>query len=200
MKSLRLLALTLCFLLAIPTALAVRAPFDPWILKVKGDVQYNSKGETAIQSGVIVNAYIADSSITEAKMYPQTAEGSFLERAVLVDFDVTVDGGTAGTYDTGVDLPANALLTDSMIYYSTKFVSAGSTSLAVHCEDANNIFTVRDVTNNDAGDTHNANIQVGTASTWVKNISSACDVIVTQAGSNHTAGKFRLWIPFKIHP
>ena len=51
----------------------------------------------------------------------------------------------------GPKLPANSKIVDGFIYFKNQFVDNGSGTIALFCEDANNIFTAADVAGHAAG-------------------------------------------------
>lgn len=205
---------------------AVRAPFDTWITELYGDLSVNPDGGVTIsadaigsgdlaansvlsdnivdgavtsadiQNSSIVSGDIKDATIVEADVASYDGDGLLFKRVARVTYDVAVDGGTAGTYDLGVDLPVGALLEESVIYIETQFVDGGSGTVAIHCEDANNILSAADITGNAAGSIIDGSI---TEDARVAAISAACDIIATVAGSNQTAGKLILFLEYYEH-
>jgi len=125
-----------------------------------------------------------------------SVDGINAERTVRSTFDFAVDGNGIAAYDLGEDLPAKAVISSAVIYVVTQLADGGSGTLALHCEDANNILTASDITGSAAGA-----IIAGTATyaTPVAGITSACNITATVAGAALTAGKINIWIRYYIH-
>lgn len=187
------------------TAFAVSAPFDTWITKLTGDVTFNDAGAAAIASGVIVDADIsASAAIGEAKLDPQnnaavdgTDEGLFAHRIARFIYDEAVDGGAIAAYGLGVTLPAGAVIVRSYFKIITQFVDGGSGTVALSCEDANNIKTATDIT----GSADNAFVEGesdGAAANFQRDIAAACEITATVAGAEQTAGKLVGWVEYVV--
>ena len=119
-----------------------------------------------------------------------------MAKAVL---DCSASGACAiGAHSLGVQLPANALLTQSYYYSVVQPVSAGSGTIALSCEDANNILTAANLTSKTVGSISAGN-QTGVASTMTAGISSACNITATVASSDYTAGKLDVYVEYVVH-
>lgn len=146
-----------------------------------------------------VNAITAE-SIVETDFASITAEGLHPDRVAVFDYDFAVDGGgQAGGITTGVNLPAKAVIEKAYFRIETQLVDAGAGTLAVHCEDADNILTAADQTGVAAGAFLASNV-TGTAANMVDDIAATCDITVSIAGASTTAGKFRGYIHYQVHP
>lgn len=115
----------------------------------------------------------------------------------------TIDCGTAsnctvGAHPLGITLPANALLTKSFMFVKTQFASASAGTLAIHCEDANNVLTARNVTSYAASAVVDLN-QTGVSGTYTAGIASACALTATVASGDYTAGKGHAIIEYIEH-
>src|SRR5210317_261989 len=144
----------------IPTILlATTAPFHPY-----------EKAKNTAQDALITTAG-SDIDSLEAVIGSPSTDGKVMKQSIRATFDTQVDGSDVGAYDLGEDLPANAVITNAWLYTVTQFVDGGSGSLAVHCEDANNIYNAADYTGNAA-----KSIVLGTATynAPVANIAAAC--------------------------
>lgn len=128
----------------------------------------------------------------------QTVDGLRASRVARVTYDVAVDGGTVAARGLGVTLPAKSLITKAWFYTQVQFVDAGSGTVALHCEDANNIFTATDITGNAV-----AAVVMGAAdgavANMVKAIANACEITATVAGAAQTAGKLVLFVEYVVH-
>ena len=120
-------------------------------------------------------------------------------RLAIFDYDFAVDGGAISTIATGVNLPAKAIIEKCWFRVETQLVDAGSGTLAVQCEDANNILTAADRTGVAAG-AFLASNAVGTAATMVDDIAATCDISWVIGGAALTAGKIRGYCRYSIHP
>lgn len=125
-------------------------------------------------------------------------EGLNSQALAIFDYDFAVDGGAIGAITTGVTLPAKAIITDCYFRVETQLVDAGSGTLAVSCEDANNIFSAADFTGNAAG-SFVAGAPLGTVATMVDDIAAACDITFTIGGAALTAGKIRGYCQYSVH-
>lgn len=127
-----------------------------------------------------------------------TKEGHFQVRVAKVIYDTATDGGTIATRGLGVFLPAKALIKQAWFYIDQQFVDAGSGTVALFCEDANNIFSAADITGSAVG-TITSGVQTGTAANMSKAIASPCEISAVVAGSAQTAGKLTLWVEYVVH-
>lgn len=177
-------------------------PIEPWVTKITGDMTINRDGTAALGSGVIVNADISSSAaIGESKLDAQANDGSdeglFADRVARFIYDVAADGGTVGARGLGVTLPGGAVIIRSYFKIITQFVDSGSGTVALSCEDANNIKTATDIT----GSSANAFIEgqsTGAASAFVRDIAADCEITATVAASDQTAGKLVGWVHYVI--
>ena len=174
-----LLAVFGIFLLA--TAVhAAQAPFPVWL--------------------DISSQYVApDGSRPLALASSEGDEGVFNQHVAKFIYDVSTDTGTVAAHGTGVFLPANAVITRSYFKIITQFVDSGSGTVALSCEDANNIKTATDIT----GSSANAFVEgasTGAASAFVRDIAAKCEITATVAGVAQTAGKLVGWVEYIIEP
>lgn len=174
------------------------APFKPevdsrfdQIESQTGDVTYS---QTGTSYGVSV---VGVGKITEAKQYPQTADGLHSKRIARATYDFAVHTGAQGAYSLGVALPAKALIMRSWIYVVTQMVDAGSGTMAIHCEDANNIKTATDLTGTAAGGFIEG-AQTGAVSAAVGAIGAACNITATIGGADLSAGKFIVFVEYVV--
>lgn len=126
------------------------------------------------------------------------AEGINSNALAIFDYDFAVDGGAIGTITTGVDLPALAIIEQCWFRVETQLVDAGAGTLAVTCEDANNIFSAADFTGNAAGSIV-AGAPLGTVATMVDDIAASCDISFVIGGAALTAGKLRGYCRYTVH-
>ena len=174
------------------------APFKPeidsrfdQIESMTGDITYS---QTGTAYGVSV---IGSNKVTEAMIAAQSSEGLHVKRVARAVWDYAVDGGTVAAHATGVILPANALIIRSYIYVVTQIVDAGSGTMAISCEDANNIKTATDLTGSAAG-AFIEGAQTGAISAATGAIAAACDITFTIATAAATAGKLIVFVEYVV--
>lgn len=184
-------------------------------LALSSDVKYrlnNQMGAVArkVQLGTMLDlsgdASLADSgaltiasdSVEEDMLADVGSDGLHALRIARATYDVSgPDDGSVGAHGLGVSLPANAHLLKSWFYVETQFVDSGAGTVALHCEDANNIFSAADITGNSDG------TEVAGASDWavgnmVAGIAAACEITATVAGAEQTAGKLIVWVIYAV--
>lgn len=135
--------------------------------------------------------------ISAASTYA-TTEGHLSLRVAKVVYDVAADTGTIGAKPLGVFLPAKALIKQAWFYVDTQFVDGGTGTVALHCEDANNIYTATDITGQAVG-TVTSGAATGVAAAMVKAIAAQCEITATVAGAAQTAGKLTLFVEYVVH-
>ncbi len=121
-----------------------------------------------------------------------------LNSIAVFDYDFADDGGAIGTIATGVKLPAKATIEKCWFRVQTQLVDAGAGTIAVQCEDANNILSAADQTGVADG-TFLASAVTGTAANMVDDIAAACDLSYVIAGADLTAGKIRGYCRYSVH-
>lgn len=189
MKLLSLLALVL----VATTSWATQAPYHP---KEQSRFRAAEAG-TGLSTGAITSAKILDGTVLEADIGAQSAEGLHLKRIARVTYDVAVDGGTVAAHGLGVSLPANSIITRSWLYIVTQFSDSGSGTVAVSCEDANNIKTATDITGTAAGGFIEGQ-STGAISAAVGGIAAACEVTATVATATQATGKALIFIEYVV--
>lgn len=111
-------------------------------------------------------------------------------RQVRAVFDTAVGtNAAAGAHGLGVYLPANSTITRGWMTISRHF--DGAATIALHCEDANNIFTATDLSiANYSNGTLVRLIPQDTLATVVRGttIASRCEVTATVGAPGQTAG------------
>ena len=149
------------------------------------------------QAATIPNDPSTDARFLALETATQT--GNSAVKLARIQYDVALQGGSTGTYDMGAYLPANAIIIYSLLYFNTQFVAvSGTPTLAIHCEDANNIFTATAVTNSlyPAGEKRIA--AANTSSTFIGSIAADCRVTATIASAAVSAGKITGWIHYIV--
>lgn len=119
---------------------------------------------------------------------------------VVYDTSVGSQGSStvnSGVHSLGAYLPAKAIITRSYLYVVTQFADSGAGTVALHCEDANNIKTATDITGSSAGALIEGQ-STGAASAFVGSIAAECEVKATVAGASQTAGKLVAFIEYVV--
>jgi hypothetical protein len=127
-----------------------------------------------------------------------TAEGLNASRVARVTYDVAVDLGTVAPHALGVTLPAKAIIVRTWFYIVTQFTDAGAGTVAIHCEDANNLYTATDITGMSVGATTAGAIDGGAESTFLGSIAAACEITATVATEAQTAGKLIFFVEYFV--
>lgn len=116
-------------------------------------------------------------------------------RTARVVYDTATSSGSTGAHGLGVKIPKGAVIKQVMYYVNTAFTGSGGT-LALHCEDANNLKTATDITGLSAA-TMNAGGPIGTAATMVGAIADDCEITATIGGTTmYLAGKLTAYIEY----
>lgn len=139
----------------------------------------------------------AAASVSESSVVAQD-EGLNIGRLAIFDYDFAVDGGAISTIATGVSLPIKSIIEKCWFRIETQLVDAGSGTLAVQCEDANNILSAADQTGVASG-AFLASAVTGTAANMVDDIAAACDISFVIGGAALTAGKIRGYCRYSVH-
>lgn len=122
--------------------------------------------------------------------------GIGVQRTARAVYDVAVHGGSVGDHGLGVFLPAKAVITRSYLRIDTSFTDVGSATVALSCEDANNIKTATDFTGLSGlveGES------TGAASAFKQSIANKCEITATVAGGLQSTGKATVWVDYVAH-
>ncbi len=207
------LLLLLCIFIS-TAVLAVPSPFQPKDEKLISEgimtltsgslivgsstgkgVQIALSGDATISSAGALT--VAAGSITEAKLAVPTVDSLNSGRIARVTYDVAVDGGAIGAHLLGITLPANLIITRSWFFTDVQFVDAGAGTVALSCEDANNILSAVDITAITSG-TKTTGAQDDAIANFTGGIAAACEVTATVAVAAQTAGKLVLFIEYIV--
>lgn len=144
---------------------------------------------------------IGAAKITEAKMLGVAASGLHAHRVARATLNcLTGAGCPVGATSLGVALPAKALVVRSYIYVVTQLADTGTCTLAIHCEDANNIKTATDLTGSAAG-AFIEGASTGSAATMVSGIAAACNITATVSDGGScvpTGGKVIVFVEYSV--
>lgn len=124
-----------------------------------------------------------------------TEDGILLMRIARATYDVTVDGGTVGTHALGVTLPAASVITRSWMRFGPAFSDSGSGTVAIHCEDANNILSAADLTVHPTGGFLEG-ASTGATAAMKAGIAADCPIIATVATTAQLTGRVTVWIEY----
>ena len=130
-------------------------------------------------------------------MVTPSVDGNSSGRIARVTYDVAVDTGTIGAHLLGLSLPANSIITRSWFYTVTQFVDAGAGTVAISCEDANNIYSAADITGI-AGGAFTSGVQDDAIGNFTGSIAASCEVTATVATAAQSAGKLILFIEYTV--
>jgi hypothetical protein len=131
-----------------------------------------------------------------------SGEGTSSLRVARALYSVANDGGNSGrTYNLGVFLPQKSVIIRSFYRIDTAFAQTGTVqntgTLAIACEDSGNILSATSsLSGVTAGNMRNANVSGPTPEAFVSGIANSCNISVTVAGANYTAGKLTLWVQY----
>jgi hypothetical protein len=128
----------------------------------------------------------------------QEIEAMSAEKTVRVQYDFGLHGGAVGTIGLGKYLPAGAIITRSFLYIDTQLASGGTGTIALKCEDANNIKTATYLGGSSSGDLVEG-ASTGATSAMVKSIAARCEISAVLAVSDFTAGKLTAWVKYVLH-
>jgi hypothetical protein len=118
-------------------------------------------------------------------------------RIARFTYDVATNLGTIAAHGLGVSLPAKAIIIRSFFQIDTQFVDGGAGTVALSCEDANNIKTATDITGSSVG-AFVEGASTGAASAFVGSIAASCEITATVAGAAQTAGKLTGWVMYVV--
>lgn len=140
-----------------------------------------------------INQLIALPSATD-----YDAEGIAAQRVARFEYDTATDGGSIGAHGLGVTLPAKSIITRSFFYIQSQFADSASGTVALSCEDANNIKTATDITGSSAGAIIEGE-STGAASAFKASIAADCEITATVADSAQSSGKLTGWVTYVVH-
>lgn len=132
--------------------------------------------------------WLSDVTVQELREPAGSVEGHFGEKVAMFIFDTATDSVVTGTVGLGVYLPAGAIITQGWYKIITQFEDSGTGTVALFCEDANNILTAGDITGISAN-TITTMASTGAASTMKRALSARCEISAEVADSTQTAGK-----------
>jgi hypothetical protein len=152
---------------------------NPWIQKITGAISIDKSG------------------VSSPNVPASLQEGIFLKGVARFVYDTATDGGSTGAHALGVYLPARAVITQSYYKIITQFTDSGSGTVALSCEDANNILTAGDITGISAN-TITTGASTGSAASMVRAIGARCEITATVATATQDAGKLIGWVEYVI--
>lgn len=158
---------------------AISGPYPTWLEQITGSIAFYPSGESYLPSP------------NQEKVYP-----AHVARWV---YDVATDGGSIGSHTLETQLPANAVIIKSWYKHVTQFDGGGGT-VAIKCEDANNIVSAIDLDNSStAGAIYNGAVAPGTtAGNFTDTIDASCYITATVASTAQSAGKLIGWVEYVV--
>lgn len=133
-----------------------------------------------------------------------SGEGISPLRVARAIYSVSADGGNSGvTYPLGVYLPARSLLLKGWYRVDATTAQSGTVqntgTLAIGCEDSGNILNAQTISGVTTGTVQFLNMSGAATTAFVSGIANTCNIAVTVARANYTAGKITLWIEYVTH-
>lgn len=129
------------------------------------------------------------------------ADGLYAVKIAKASFAFADGDLDVGTHSLGVALPAKAIIIRSWIHIVTQLVDTGTCSLAIQCEDANNIKTSTDITGT-AADGLIEGESTGAASAFKKAIASTCNISTVMTDTSScvpSAGTGEVYVMYVTH-
>jgi hypothetical protein len=157
---------------------------------MSGDATLANTGALTIGAG----------KVTEAQLKVIGTDGLHAKRYARATLNCAASGCSVGAHSLGVSLPANALITRSYIYVVTQLSDTGTCTVAISCEDANNIKTATDITGTAAGGFIEG-ASTGAASAFVGGIAATCAITATIADGGScvpVAGKAIVFVEYNV--
>lgn len=152
-----------------------------------------------IDDGTIVNADLSTSAdIDPSKILQPVADGLNMVKVARASFVCTTNCDVDTGITSGVEIPAKAIIIRSYFRITTQFVDGGSGTIALSCEDANNIKTATDITGSAVGAIVEGE-STGAASAFVASIAADCDITLTAATAEPSAGALTVWVHYVVH-
>ncbi len=147
----------------------------------------------------IDSEHYAAGSVLEDDLAVPTADGLNTERTARATFDCGVGDCSVGTLASTVTLPANAMLLQTWFRIKTQFVDGGAGTVAIHCEDANNLFTATDITGSGDGTITAGALDGHEAADFLDAIAAPCIITMTIATAEQTAGIMNFYVKYVVH-
>jgi len=168
-----------------------------------GSLDVASGGEIDVESGASLK--LAGTAITstaaelnQTDESSQSSDGKLVKKILRASLDCAASSCVVGTVSMVQTLPAKAIMTQTYFFTETQFVDGGAGTVALSCEDADNIFAAADITGISAG-VITSGVPIGTAGTMAAAIAADCIITATIAVAEQTAGKLNLWVEYVIH-
>lgn len=186
------------FLLAVLTLSSItyasKTPFLPEI--EKRFYQLEHPGGTTGQSLSTGAVLVGNASGKAAAITPTANSPYGVLKVAKATYDFATLGGAQSAISLGVTIPANSTIIRSWIYTITQVAGASST-VALSCAAANDIFSAASMTSIVAT-TLTEGVSTGAASVF-KPVTTACAITATVAVANLTAGKFNVFVEYVVH-
>lgn len=189
----KIFILTVGLLLSMTSSAALKgAPYMP-----EADQRFSDAEAATTALGVRMTAAEVQPPVLETAAY--ITDGLHPLKIARATINcATASNCTVGAHSLGVALPAKSMLIRSFYYSVVQPVSAGSGSIAVHCEDANNIVTAANLTGKTVGGITEG-IETGAMSAALAAIASACNITATVTSADYTAGQLNIYVEYVVN-
>jgi hypothetical protein len=173
---------------------------------VAGEIATADLADSAVTNAkigalAVDTAEIAANAVTEAKLVAATTDGLNVMRTARATYDFATDGGAISAIDSGVTIPANAVIVGGFVEVITTCTSAGDLgTMAISVESADDIVVAVAIgTGTPWDDGLQAIIPKSNTpeSTAVK-VTTAKAITFTIAVEAFTAGKFHVYLHYVV--
>ena len=151
-----------------------------------------------VPTSTTISGNISVSNTGVASIVNQTSNGIGPIALAVASYDVLVNGGS-GAYNLGVVLPANSIILQSWFYIDRPFTNQPGGTIALSCEDANNIFSAAEITAYSSGHIISGVSNMGIVSSMGTGIGADCNITATAGGEDSTDGKLTVYVLFGVH-
>lgn len=149
--------------------------------------------EVLVKLFVLILMFLVSLTAYASKPIPRRVSAlEAQQKTAVIPYDVAINGGTVAPHSLHYTLPAKAIILNGVIQIVTQFSDAGSGTVALSCEDANNIKTATDITGSAA------QALVALETTPIGAIAAPCDVTATVATAEQTTGKLLLFLNYVV--
>lgn len=127
-----------------------------------------------------------------------STDGHWVQQEAQATYDFAAQTGAIGTYDLGVSIPKNAVVTRSYLYSITQPTTSASGTLAWYCGTYQLFKVATAAASYGAAGAAIEGTQTGTAAN-MSTVSGNCDVKAVIATGALTAGKVTLFVNYVVH-
>lgn len=196
MKALAPLLLLLVSTLAFATPIGSNPTLERRLLRLEAG--------TGLATGAVTSTKILDGTVAEVDLSAAGGKGTDGLGVLRVARATLTCAGTScglGAHGLTTTLPAKAIIIRSFIYTVAQMTDTGTCTLAISCEDANNIKTATDF-GGVAADTLTEGASTGASSAFTKAIAAACEITATFADGGScvapTVGSANIFVEYVV--